>query len=142
MSRQRRCRDDSREVRTIPVMRWTAAWVAKAQRDGTFGVLKGLLGGDGCPWEELWSSCCAALCSRSTAASPAATGATGAAPSSGSSAFSSGASLQQKTQLTFQLLRLYSKTMQYKCQKNKLNTPTTKKTLTENQDQKMFTFSK
>lgn len=33
----------------LPVMRWTVARVAKAHSDGTFGVLKGLLGGEGSP---------------------------------------------------------------------------------------------
>lgn len=45
----------------LPVIRWTVARVAKAHRDGTLGALKGLLGGDGCPWEARGSSCCAAL---------------------------------------------------------------------------------
>lgn len=86
-------------------MRWTVARVAKAHRDGTLGVLKGLLGGDGCPWEARGSSCCAALWRRSTAARPAAPGATRPLASSGSAGSSSGASLKHTT--VFQTRSIY-----------------------------------
>lgn len=71
--------------------------MAKAHKDGRLGVLKGLLGGEGCPWEVGGCSWCSALWRRSTAARPAATGATGAPASSTSTASSSGASLKSAT---------------------------------------------
>lgn len=78
----------------LPVMRWTVARIAKAHSEGTLGALKGLLGGDGCPWLAWRSSCCAARWRRSTAAWPAAAGASGPPAFSGSAASSSGPSLR------------------------------------------------
>lgn len=74
-----------------PLISCSVARVAKAHKDGRLGVLKGLLGGEGCPWE---GGGCPALWRRSTAARPAATGAIGAPASSTSTASSSGASLK------------------------------------------------
>lgn len=77
-----------------PLISCRVARVAKAHNDGRLGVLKGLLGGEGCPWEVGGWSWCAALWRRSTAARPAATGAAGPPASSTSTASSSGASLK------------------------------------------------
>lgn len=77
-----------------PLISWRVARVARAHKDGRLGVLKGLLGGEGCPWEVGGCSWCPALWRRSTAARPAAAGAPGAPASSTSTASSSGASLE------------------------------------------------
>lgn len=74
-----------------PLISCRVARVAKAHNDGRLGVLKGLLGGEGCPWEV---GGCAPLWRRSTAARPAATGAAGPPASSTSTASSSGAPLK------------------------------------------------